>query len=90
MGFKSFGRFAQVVPSIYFKKLFGTEEIWECRVQFGSDAYRLFCFFADKKDVVVITHGLIKKSQKIPRYEIQKAEIYRKDFLERRKEANDE
>jgi phage-related protein len=73
----------EVVPSTYFKKLSGTEEIWECRVQFGSDVYRLFCFFAEEGDVVVVTHGLIKKRQKIPRHEIQKAEVYRKDFLER-------
>src|SRR3989304_1543197 len=34
-----------VVPSSYFKKLTGTEEIWECRTAFGSNAYRIFCFF---------------------------------------------
>jgi hypothetical protein len=34
-----------VVPSTYFKKLVGTEGIWECRIQYGSDAYRLLCFF---------------------------------------------
>jgi len=27
-----------VVPSSYFKKLSRTEEIWECRIQFGSNA----------------------------------------------------
>jgi hypothetical protein len=35
----------EIIPSSYFKKHSGTEEIWECRIQFGSDAYRLFCFF---------------------------------------------
>lgn len=73
-----------VVPSSYFKKLVGTEEIWECRIQFGSNAYRIFCFFVDNS-VVVLTHGFIKKSQKTPKSEIEKAEAYRKDFLERRK-----
>ncbi len=79
----------EVVPSTYFKKLSGTKEIWECRVQFGSNAHRLFCFFADN-DEVVVTHGLLKKSQKIPRSEIQKAEVYRKDFLERRERRDNE
>jgi hypothetical protein len=32
----------EMVPSSYFKKLVGTEEIWECRIQFGSNAYRIF------------------------------------------------
>lgn len=73
-----------MVPASYFKKLVGTEEIWECRIQFGSNIYRVFCFFADNS-VVVLTHGLVKKSQKTPRQEIEKAEAYRRDFLNRRK-----
>ena len=72
------------VPSSYFKKLTGTEEIWECRIAFGSNAYRIFCFFAGDS-VVVLIHGFAKKSQKTPRAEIEKAETYRRDFLERRK-----
>jgi len=66
-----------------FKKLVGTEEIWECRIQFGSNTYRILCFFVDNA-VVVLTHGFAKKSQKTPKSEIEKAEAYRKDFLERR------
>jgi phage-related protein len=74
----------EIVPSIYFKKLTGTEEIWECRIQHGSNIYRIFCFF-DSHSVVVLTHGLVKKSQKTPQREIDKAESYRKEFLSRRK-----
>ena len=73
-----------IVPSSYFKKLTGSEGIWECRIQFGLNAYRIFCFF-DDKSVVVLTNGFMKKSQKTPQSEIEKAEAYRRDFLERRK-----
>jgi len=72
----------EIVPSSYFKKLVGTEEIWECRIQFGSNAYRIFCFFMDNS--VVLTHGFVKKSQRTPMNEIERAEAYRKDFLRRR------
>lgn len=72
-----------VVPAAYFKKLVNSEEIWECRVQFGSNAYRLFCFF-DEKSAVVLTHGISKKSQKTPRQEIEYAEVCRRDYLSRR------
>ena len=72
-----------MVPASYFKKLAGTEDIWECRIQFGSNAYRIFCFFAGHS-VVVLTHGIVKKSQKTPRGEIERAEAYRRDFLLRR------
>jgi phage-related protein len=73
----------QMVPSSYFKKLVGTEEKWECRIQFASNAYRLFCFFVD--DSVVLTHGFLKKSQKAPVHEIERGEAYRRDLLGRRK-----
>ena len=73
----------QMVPSSYFKKLVGTEEMWECRIQFASNAYRLFCFFVD--DSVVLTHGFLKKSQKAPVHEIERGEAYRREFLERGK-----
>ena len=33
-----------------------------------------------KGDNVVLTHGFIKKGEKVPRLEIKKAEAYRKDF----------
>jgi len=72
----------EMVPSFYFKKLVGTEEIWECRIQFGSNTYRIFCFFIDNS--VILTHGFVKKSQKTPGGEIEKAEAYRRDFLKRR------
>jgi phage-related protein len=73
-----------VIPVTYFKKLTGTDEIWECRIQFGSNAYRLFCFLVDG-DVVVLTHGFMKKTQKTPKSEIERAEAYRQDYLRRRK-----
>lgn len=72
------------VPSSYFKKLTGTEEIWECRITYGSNAYRIFCFFAGSS-VIVLTHGFMKKSQKTPKAEIEKAEAMRRDYLSRRK-----
>ena len=73
-----------MIPPMFFKKLSGTDNIWECRVAFGSKAYRIFCFFAGNL-LVVLTHGFIKKSRKTPREEIERAEAYRRDFLERRK-----
>ena len=71
-----------IVPSSRFKKLVGTEDIWECRIQFGSNAYRIFCFFFDNS--VVLTHGVVKKSQKTPAREIERAETYRRDYFKRR------
>jgi len=72
-----------VVPSSYFKKLVGTDGIWECRITSGSNAYRILCFFANHS-VVVLSHGFMKKTQKTPKAEIERAEASRRDFLTRR------
>ncbi len=74
----------EMIPSTYFKKLEAADDIWECRVQLGSNAYRILAFFSEKA-VIVLTHGFSKKSQKTPRNEIERAEAYRKDFMRRLK-----
>lgn len=65
-----------------FKKL--QDEIWEFRTKFNKTYFRLFAFWdkTDKEDTVVIsTHGLIKKTDKIPQSEIDKAEKLREKYL---------
>ncbi len=68
----------EIVPSRYFSKLTGTEDIWECRVGFGSNIYRLFGFLHAGE--VILTHGLVKKTQKTPRSEIERAEAIKKEY----------
>ena len=70
-----------------FKKL--QDEIWEFRTLYKKTYYRLFAFW-DKEDkmetVVISTHGLIKKTDKIPKSEIEKTERLReKHFNEKNK-----
>jgi phage-related protein len=72
------------IPSVYFKKLANTDDIWECRISSGSNIYRIFCFF-HKGYIVVLTHGIVKKSQKTLQREITRAEEYKKDYLRRMK-----
>lgn len=72
------------IPSVYFKKLAATNDIYECRISFSSNIYRIFCFF-HKGSMVILTNGIVKKTQKVPQNEIQKAEEYKKDFLRRSK-----
>lgn len=73
----------EVLPSSYFKKLVNSDGIWEVRVSLGSDIYRIFCFFAGNS-IVILTHGLIKKTQKTPPGEIERAEAYKREYLSRR------
>jgi phage-related protein len=73
----------EILPSTYFKKLVNTDGIWEVRISLGSNIYRVFCFFAGNS-VVILTHGLVKKTQKTPPGEIDRAEAYKQDYLSRR------
>lgn len=66
-----------------FKKL--TNEIWEFRTLFHKTHFRLFAFWdkSEKTDTVVIsTHGLIKKTDKTPLADLDKAERLRKKYFE--------
>jgi len=69
-----------IVPSLYFKKLIGTDDLWECRIKLGSNIYRLLAFM-HKNNLVVLTHGFVKKTDKIPNNELLKAHTYKYDYL---------
>ena len=65
-----------------FKKLIG--EIWEFRTLYNKTHYRLFAFW-DKTDnaeaLVISSHGIIKKTDKTPKNEIEKAENIRIQYF---------
>jgi phage-related protein len=66
-----------------FKKL--KNEIWEFRTLFNKTQYRLFSFW-DKENnentLVITTHGIVKKTDKTPEKEIEKAEKLRLKYFE--------
>lgn len=52
------------------------------RTLYNGNAYRLFSFWDTEEDTLVIaTHGMIKKSQRTPLKEIEKAEAKRKEYF---------
>ena len=62
----------QRVPEPYLKHIENTIGLYEIRVQFGSDIFRIFCFF-DQGQLVVLSNGFQKKTQKTPKKEIELA-----------------
>jgi phage-related protein len=76
----------QINDDELFKKL--QDEIWEFRTLYNKTYYRLFAFWdkEDKVDTVVIsTHGFIKKTDKTPKTEIEKAERLRNQYFNEKK-----
>lgn len=66
-----------------FKKL--TEEIWEFRTLFNRKQIRLFAFWVKRENqntLVIATHGIIKKTTKTPKKEIERAEKLRKEYFD--------
>ena len=68
-----------------FKKLYGTD-IWEFRTLYKGIQYRLLAFWdTDAETLVIATHGFVKKTQKTPSKEINKAEAIRKLYFNSKK-----
>jgi len=69
-----------------FKKL--TEDIWEFRTKYQNLQYRLLAFWdkTQSEDTLVLaTHGIIKKTDKMPTKEIERAKEIRKQYFSQKR-----
>ncbi|MFD0799216.1 type II toxin-antitoxin system RelE/ParE family toxin [Maribacter chungangensis] len=84
--FQNIRRAEQQSDPKLFKKL--TDEIWEFRTLYSGNQYRLLAFW-DKEDksetLVFATHGIIKKTSKVDKKEINKADRIRKEYFKNKK-----
>lgn len=66
-----------------FKKL--QDDIWEFRTLYNKTYYCLFAFW-DKTErtdtLVIVSHGIVKKTSKVPKQEIDKAIKYKSIYFE--------
>jgi phage-related protein len=68
-----------------FKKL--TSTIWEFRTLYNQTCFCLFAFWdksENNRTLVIATHGLIKKTGKTPKTDLEKAERIREKYFERK------
>jgi phage-related protein len=73
-----------IIPRQYFQKLVESEGIWEVRIQFANDIFRLLGFFRDGASLI-LTNGFAKKTQKTPPQEIALAVRRKEEYLARRR-----
>jgi phage-related protein len=69
-----------------FKKI--SDDIWEFRTLFQKTHYRLFAFWdksRNNKTLVITTHGIIKKTNKTPKIDLERAESLRMHYLNLKK-----
>ena len=70
----------RIIPKKFFRYLESSDGIYEIRVEIAGNIYRVFCCM-DEGAVVVLFHGILKKSQKTPPKEIKRAEAIKKDYF---------
>ena len=69
------------LPITILKSIEGKKGLFEIRVEFGGDIFRVFCCF-DEGSLVILFNGFQKKTQKTPSGEIEKAERLMKEYFE--------
>lgn len=69
------------LPVSIFKSIQGKKGLYEIRIEFAGNIYRIFCCF-DKDSLVILFNGFQKKTQKTPLDEIEKADRLRREYFE--------
>lgn len=78
------------IPQKFFQHLEGTNGLYEIRVEYQGNIYRIFCCF-DEGKLVVLFNGFQKKTQKTPYGELDKAvKIMNQYFDEKLKRKQNE
>lgn len=70
-----------IVPAKFWKKLTGSI-LWEVRVEYAGNIYRILATTA-KRNRVILLHGFQKKSQKTPRQDMEIAQQRQKRYFQR-------
>ena len=72
------------VPEKFLAPISGSDGLFEIRIEYQSNIYRVFCCF-DEGRIVVLFNGFQKKTQKTPKEEIERAVRLKKEYFELKK-----
>ena len=76
------------VSEKFLKHIEGTDGLFEIRIEVGSNIYRIFCCF-DKGNLVVLSNGFQKKTQKTPKQELEMAVKLKDEYFTLKGEQNE-
>ena len=68
-----------VVPKKFLKHISNSEGLYEIRIEYEGNIYRIFCCF-DKGNIVILLNCFQKKTQKTPPKEIKLARSLMKEY----------
>ncbi len=69
-----------IIPKKYFKHLESTDGLFEIRIEYERNIYRIFCFF-DEGNLVILINAFQKKTQKTPKSEIEFAKKLKRQYF---------
>lgn len=72
---------AERIPQKFFQHMEGTDGLYEIRVEYQGNIFRIFCCF-DEGQVVILFNGFQKKTQKTPHKEIEKAMKIKNEYFD--------
>jgi len=81
-------RNVQNVPKKFLDYMAGTDGLYEIRIEFEGNIYRIFCCF-DKGNLVVLFNGFQKKTQKTPKKEIDLALKLKEEYFNLKEEGDE-
>ena len=81
-------RNVQNVPKKFLDHITGTDGLYEIRIEFESNIYRIICCF-DKGNLVVLLNAFQKKTQKTPRNEIDLALRLKDEYFNSKETENE-
>lgn len=73
-----------VIPVKYFRHIVGVKGLYEIRVEYESNIYRIFCCL-DEGQIVVLFNGFHKKTQKTPSKQIKQARKIMNEYFKEKK-----
>lgn len=72
------------VPEKFLAPITGYDGLFEIRIEYQSNIYRIFCCF-DKGQLVILLNGFQKKTQKTPKDEIDRAMRLKEEYFQLKK-----
>ena len=76
------------IPKKFFDHMIDSVGLFEIRIEFGSNIFRIFCCF-DEGNIVVLFNGFQKKTQKTPKEQIELAKKLMKEYFEFKNKRNE-
>lgn len=74
-------KIADKIPSKFFKSITSIKGLFEIRMEWNNNAYRVFCCF-DRGNIIVLFQGFLKKTQKTPKAQLEMAEKLMKEYFD--------